>query len=259
MTEVKEPRKRYFRQRAHANPFSDHQLDYPLKPDEYDWSKHFPAMNGKVEFADIGCGYGGLLMALSPIFPDKLIVGMEIRVKVEDYVHKRIQALRAQNQDKNPNESGSYQNVSVMRMNAMKYCPNFFEKGQLTKIFFLFPDPHFKKRKQKARIVTSTLLAEYAYILRVGGIIYSVTDVKDLHDWMVKHMEEHPLFERIPESELLDDPCVPCVMDSTEEGKKVARNSGDKFLACYRRVEYKGEWNGFEPFLGKQEDEGDSD
>lgn len=92
----------------------------------------------KVEFADIGCGYGGLLVALSPIFPDKLILGMEIRVKVEgnnllskEYVDKRITALRNQNADKKPDESGSYQNISVMRMNAMRYCPNFFEKGQV--------------------------------------------------------------------------------------------------------------------------------
>lgn len=34
---------------------------------------------------------------------------------------------------------GQYQNISVMRHNAMKYLPNFFRKGQLTKLFFLFP------------------------------------------------------------------------------------------------------------------------
>lgn len=39
---------------------------------------------------------------------------------------------------------------------------------QLTKMFFLFPDPHFKKTKHKWRIVSQTLLAEYAYVLRVG-------------------------------------------------------------------------------------------
>ncbi len=145
-----------------------------------------------------------------------------------------------------------------MRMNAMKYCPNFFEKGQLSKLFFLFPDPHFKKKKHKARIVTATLLSEYAYILKVGGIIYTVTDVKDLHDWMVKHLDEHPLFERIGEDELTNDPCVPCVMNSTEEGKKVERNNGEKYLACYRRIEYSGPWDGFEPFLSKA-DEKDTD
>jgi hypothetical protein len=49
---------------------------------------------------------------------------MEIRLKVEEYVYERIKALRIQN-------PGSYQNVSIMRMNAMKFLPNFFEKGQV--------------------------------------------------------------------------------------------------------------------------------
>ncbi len=35
-------------------------------------------------------------MQLSPMFPDKLMVGMEIRVKVSDYVKDRIKALRQQ-------------------------------------------------------------------------------------------------------------------------------------------------------------------
>lgn len=187
-----------------------------------DWKQHYPefypAKEGeeqkKVEFADIGCGYGGLLIALAPLFPDKLMLGMEIRTKVEQYVYERIKALRVQ-------KPGNYQNVSIMRMNAMKFLPNFFEKAQLSKIFFLFPDPHFKQRKHKARIIryillilsemgwidsflfSPTLLAEYAYALRVGGILYTITDVKDLHLWMVKHLDEHPLFEK-----LTDEECV---------------------------------------------------
>lgn len=40
--------------------------------------------------------------------------------------------------------------------------------SQLTKMFFLFPDPHFKRTKHKWRIISPTLLAEYAYVLRVG-------------------------------------------------------------------------------------------
>ena len=39
--------------------------------------------------SDIGCGYGGLLVQLSPMFPDKNMLGMEIRVKVSDYVRDR--------------------------------------------------------------------------------------------------------------------------------------------------------------------------
>lgn len=243
------PQKRYFRQRAHANPFSDHALDYPLQPNEYSWETHYPYYakdnSKKVEFADIGCGYGGLLVDLAPLFPDTLILGMEIRTKVEEYVSHRILVLRKEHMDRNDgkvihnkDQDHHFQNISVHRMNAMKFLPNFFEKGQLSKIFFLFPDPHFKKRKHKARIITNTLLSEYAYSLRPGGIIYTITDVKDLYEWHVEHLDQHPLFERIPNDseEFINDPCIKCIHDSTEEGKKVARNNGDKYMAIYRRI-----------------------
>lgn len=49
---------------------------------------------------------------------------MEIRVKVEEYVNQKILALRQ-------NHPGSYDNVSILRMNAMKFLPNFFEKHQV--------------------------------------------------------------------------------------------------------------------------------
>lgn len=70
--------KRHYRQRAHANPFSDHVLDYPARPGDVDWAEHFPNYLGNAkgpEFADIGCGFGGLLVALAPLFPDSLVLG----------------------------------------------------------------------------------------------------------------------------------------------------------------------------------------
>jgi tRNA (guanine-N7-)-methyltransferase len=36
----------------------------------------------QVEFADVGCGFGGLLVKLSPLYPDTLMLGMELRDKV---------------------------------------------------------------------------------------------------------------------------------------------------------------------------------
>ncbi|KAK4687290.1 tRNA (guanine-N7-)-methyltransferase, partial [Tremellales sp. Uapishka_1] len=235
------PQKRWYRQRAHANVFVDHILDYPARPSEMDWQPHFPAFypspTAKVEWADVGCGFGGLLTALAPLFPETLMLGMEIRVSVTHYVNDRILALRQNQQLAEPAEKqqGGYQNVSVIRANSMKHMPNFFEKGQLSKIFFLFPDPHFKIRKQKARIITTSLLAEYAYVLKPGGILYTVTDVKDLHEWMAMHLHKHPLFEYIPTEALANDVCLNHARGSTEEGQKVERNGGDKWVACFRR------------------------
>ncbi|KNZ51542.1 hypothetical protein VP01_3910g1 [Puccinia sorghi] len=323
--------KRFYRQRAHANPFSDHNLDYPSRPDEMDWSKHYPhfftSQNlnqpqetlGKeldqkkvVEFADVGCGFGGLLIAMAPLFPEKLMLGLEIRPHVCQYVEDKILALRAQQKiirqqsssetegieaafelpklpksmpkfvkeihqepvmipapseaaadDELDDEApiwvpkpGRFENISVIRANAMKFSPNFFHKHQvrisayhalhslqflLSKMFFLFPDPHFKARKHKARIISPTLLSEYGYILKPNGIIYTITDVKDLNVWMVKHLSDHPLFKPVEVEELiqadpLEDQLIKSIYNLTEEGKKVTRNNGDKFLAIFRRI-----------------------
>lgn len=58
------------------------------------------------------------------MFPNSMILGMEIRVKVSQYVIERIKALRA-------NQLDCYSNIACIRTNAIKYLPNFFKKGQV--------------------------------------------------------------------------------------------------------------------------------
>ncbi|KAA8644609.1 hypothetical protein EYZ11_007994 [Aspergillus tanneri] len=250
-----------------------------------DWSSHFPAyvdtdpnktnasgarkLVKDVEVVDIGCGFGGLLVGLAPVLPEMLMVGMEIRTQVLEYVTNRVHALRQQQYHQQeektstptPTENdkaipGGYQNISALRSNTMKFFPNFFGRHQLSKIFICFPDPHFKARKHKARIISESLNAEYAYALRPGGMIYTITDVEEYHRWILRHFrvpregeDDEPegeeeerieggvkeLFERVSEEELRDDPCVKVMMEETEEGKKVTRNKGNKYVAVFRR------------------------
>lgn len=232
------PRKRFYRARAHSNPLSDSHFPIPISPKEVDYSLHYPEIfdscnqdtsSKKIEFADIGCGFGGLLVSLSTIFPDTLMIGMELRDKVTEYVKERILALRKSN-------PGQYENISVVRTNSMKYIPNYFEKGQLMKMFFLFPDPHFKEKNHRRRVISRHLLDEYAFVLRVGGIIYTITDVEELGEWMKSCLENHPMFEAVTEEELNADPAVKLLTTATEEGQKVARNGGQTFQAVYRRI-----------------------
>lgn len=146
--------------------------------------------------------------------------------------------------------AGGFQNISALRSNTMKFFPNFFDRHQLSKIFICFPDPHFKARKHKARIISETLNAEYAYALRPGGLLYTITDVEEYHRWVLRHFRDEEvvdeeeqeggvkeLFERVSEEELQRDPCVKVMMEETEEGKKVARNKGNKYVAVFRRKE----------------------
>ena len=81
-----------------------------------------------------------------------------------------------------------------------------------------------------------TLATEYAYVLKPGGIAYTITDVEDLHMWIAKHFDDHELFERLTPQELEEDECAAIITSATEEGKKVERNKGEKFIACFRRL-----------------------
>jgi len=240
--------KPFYKIKPHRNPLCDGDWICPLSPKFVDWNVHYPSYfkppherlknesnntcnDGTlklVEMADVGCGYGGLLFSLSQQFPNTLILGMEIRTKVVEYVETKIIEQRNEN-------PGNYQNISVLNTNAMKFLPNFFFKAQLKKIFFLFPDPHFKKANHRRRIISKALLAEYAYALEIGGLCYTVTDVEDLFEWMTKHLTEHPLFERVSEKDMNNDPVVPLILTSSEEAKKVEKEDGKKICCSIQK------------------------
>jgi tRNA (guanine-N7-)-methyltransferase len=106
------PKKKFFRTRAHCNPLShNNSFEYPLNPQAFDWQALYPGIpenERKVRILDIGMGFGGLTVAMAGLFPDKLVMGMEIRAKVTEYVKLRIEALRIEN-------PGQYQNAACFR------------------------------------------------------------------------------------------------------------------------------------------------
>ena len=266
--------------------------DLPDSPRDMDWEvlykEAFAEARAKgeplprVTAADVGCGFGGLLTRLSPLTPrGELLVGLELRSKVCDYVRQRAAVARAraaataaaaaaEKGGKEEEETAaaaatstptpttttagkdasnaattttstpsfpSCFNVSALRINAQRHLVNLFEKHQLNKIFFLFPDPHFKAKNWRRRIVTPSSAAEFAYVLRPGGRLYTITDVEDLGKWMAGVLDDSPMFRRLSEEELAGDAAAGLLSVATEEGQKVARNGGRTFRACYERLE----------------------
>ncbi len=69
------------------------------------------------------------------------------------------------------------------------------------------------------------------------GILYTITDVVDLHLWMAGHLDAHPLFQRLTDAEMVRlqillisthclqavDPIISKLATCTEEGKKVKK------------------------------------
>eukprot|EP00826_Nyctotherus_ovalis_P005911 TRINITY_DN1134_c0_g1_i3.p2 TRINITY_DN1134_c0_g1~~TRINITY_DN1134_c0_g1_i3.p2 ORF type:complete len:162 (-),score=37.23 TRINITY_DN1134_c0_g1_i3:128-613(-) len=158
------------------------------------------------------------------------MLGMEIRPKVINFVTEKIRALRHKAEHK------MYNNIAVLHTNTMKTLTNYFRKEQLSKLYFCFPDPHFKKQNFRRRIINENILSEYAFVLKEGGMIYTVTDVKDLFDWNVRMLESHPMFQRVPNEQLEGDEYVDAMVNHTDESKKVTRKGGNKYWAVYKKV-----------------------
>ena len=99
-------------------------------------------------------------------------------------------------------------------------------------------------------------------MLRPGGYVFTITDVEELGMWMAERFggfgkrgdgggEERGLFERVEVPEEGEEGVwereggeraevgmlVRCVREETEEGKKVGRNGGRKFVGVWRRRE----------------------
>jgi len=89
-------------------------MSYPYNPDTMDWKAYFPNGGGPTVL-DIGCGFGGMTVALSGLCPDDNVLGYEIRAKVCEYVRLRLIALRTQEE-----ATEGYFNAAVMRGNTMK-------------------------------------------------------------------------------------------------------------------------------------------
>ena len=53
-------------------------------------------------------------------------------MQVAEYVQERIANLRREHM-------GQYNNIACLRTNSQKFLVHYFHKGQLKKLFFLFP------------------------------------------------------------------------------------------------------------------------
>ncbi|GJQ15986.1 hypothetical protein GpartN1_g7823.t1 [Galdieria partita] len=210
--------KRDFRARAHSNPLNDAEFLVPEDPCSVDWSPFIPDIGTRsIDFVDLGCGYGGLLCELSTAFPEKYMLGMEIRDRVASYCVTKLEELRRLN-------NGKYRNIGFIRTNCMKFLPFYFPRSSVEKFFICFPDPHFKKKKHRQRLVSLRFLSEAAYCLQPGGMIYIVTDVEELFHWMNHQFAQHPLFLKKEQHVVMQqDVLLPYLLNHTDEAQRMKR------------------------------------
>lgn len=145
---------------------------------------------------DIGCAHGQFLFTMAPLHPDWNFLGIEIR---EPLVY---QALEKRDALKLDNLHFMVCNASTM----LKPLLQSFPEGILERVSIFFPDPWFKQRHRKRRVVQPELVNDLAMMMPVGATVFLQSDVEGVAIAMCHRFEEHPAFTRPSPGWLADNP-----------------------------------------------------
>jgi len=156
--------------RQHANPlskvFKDIQPIPPLKDIFNDFTKPL--------HLDIGCGSGDFLMNLAKNNKNWNYIGLEIREKL---VAKSKSKLKDESID---NLFFAYGNAEYL----IEDCIGKFPVDVVSSVSFNFPDPWFKKKHHKRRVVQPLLINKISQLMANGGYISIKSDVEELFEYM---------------------------------------------------------------------------
>ncbi|BDA41833.1 probable tRNA (guanine-N(7)-)-methyltransferase at N-terminal half [Coccomyxa sp. Obi] len=153
------------RVRQHVNPLKK-ELQVPLPPQ--DWAAIFPD-TARPLIVDVGCGSGRFLMALSRKFQHHNLLGLDIRSKLMDRANDWTKILELQH------------SVHFMMANATVSLESMLATypGPLSLVTVQFPDPHFKTRHKKRRVVQPQLVRAIARMMPRGGRVFLQSDVEE--------------------------------------------------------------------------------
>ncbi len=136
---------------------------------------------------DIGCAAGEFLIDLALVNTSWNYLGIEIREKLVK--NAKLKVLKR--------EIKNLYFVFGNANNILNDEQSKFIIKNLKSISFNFPDPWFKKRHYKRRVVQPEFINFLSNSLRKGTLIYIKTDVKDLFDYMDRTISSNVCFEKI--------------------------------------------------------------
>lgn len=170
------------RVRQHVNPLSQ-KYQTPINP--LDWEKVFINPTQPLHL-DIGCGKGRFLLQMATLEANWNFLGLEIREPLVTEANKLRDELGASNLHY------LFCNVN----NSLESLLSNLPVGVLQRVTIQFPDPWFKNRHAKRRVVQPELVAELAQYLANGGIVFLQSDVEAIALEMCDRFAAHPLFYR---------------------------------------------------------------
>jgi tRNA (guanine-N7-)-methyltransferase len=183
------------RVRQHVNPLSK-KYQTPVSP--LDWEKVYAKPNQPLHL-DIGCAKGQFVLNMSKIEPNWNFLGLEIR---ETLV---VEANKLRSQLGLTNLHYLFCNVN----NSLHSLLSSLPPGSLQRVTIQFPDPWFKNRHAKRRVVQPELVAELANYLAVGSIVFVQSDMEFIAVEMRDRFAENPAYQKIGTEEWLAENPLP--------------------------------------------------
>jgi len=180
------------RVRQHVNPLSSKFQQAIALPD---WSQIYADLNRPI-LLDIGCARGRFLQQYAPIEPQWNFLGLEIR---EALVNDANQWREEQGLE---NLYFLFCNANISLTDILDSLPT----GKLQQVAIQFPDPWFKKRHQKRRVVQPDLVETLAKFLPAGGEVFLQSDVLDVEVEMCDRFAENAAFQRTSTTWLAENP-----------------------------------------------------
>jgi tRNA (guanine-N7-)-methyltransferase len=168
---------------------------------------------------EVGANRGKFLSKLANAAPDKTFIGVEWQGKLAGIARRRVERRDATN-------------AYVLHADINHVLPVVFDDGQVEELFLMYPDPWWKTRHRKRRVIQPDFLDLLAPKMAPGGKLWCRTDVGTFADDMRETLDEHPAFAAVPLEAIPHEP----LPQSTRE-KHVIRMGLPVHVLYYERVE----------------------
>ncbi len=138
------------------------------------WHEYF--QNNNPITLELACGKGEYSVNLGRQHKDRNFIGVDIK------------GNRIFIGAKTALEEG-LKNVAFMRA-QIGQITRYFDPGEVTDIWIIFPDPFLREGKAKNRLTHPRFLSLYQQILKPGARIHLKTDSKELYDFTLETITE---------------------------------------------------------------------
>lgn len=180
------------RVRQHVNPLA-RKFKFDVVPP--DWQEIYQTVSQPLH-VDIGCGRGRFLWKLAQIESDWNFLGLEIRRPLVE------EANQWRDEKGLNNLHYLFCNANFALGSLLRSLPD----GVLKRVSILFPDPWFKNKHQRRRVVQPELVEELSKFMVVGGAVFLYSDVQVVAEEMRDRFLEHPQFQIQTEEWLPNNP-----------------------------------------------------